>query len=424
MLNYRKTKLNNGLKIITAPMRETKAVTILVMVGTGSRYENKKLNGISHFLEHMFFKGTKKRPSTLDISRELDSVGANYNAFTSEEETGFYIRVSSDRFKLALDILIDMLFNSKFDPEEIEREKGVILEEINMYQDIPQRYIFDLTKKLFFGNTPLGCPVAGQKETIMKFRQEDFKRYQASYYNPANMIIVVAGNKNHINWEKEIISYLNNYPKKIQKQYEKICTNQSKIGILLYCKKTDQAHLTLGFPAFKRTDKRRPILKVLNNILGETMSSRLFTQVRERCGLAYYIGTDIWDFRDTGAILSYAGVDLKRIEQAITVILEEFKKLTIEKIKKEELNKAKENLKGRMYLELEDSMSVAQFLGEQELFWGKIESPEKIIKDIFKVTENDILYLAKELFIKHKLNFAMISPYEDKENLKKIFLKF
>lgn len=417
---FTKTKLKNGLKIITAPIKETKAVTVLFLVGTGSRYEDKKYNGISHFLEHMFFKGTNKRPSTLDISQELDSVGASYNAFTSEEETGFYVRVSSDHFSMALDILVDMLFNSKFDSEEIEREKGVILEEINMYQDVPQRYIFDLTKKLFYGDSPLGRSTAGEKDIVKKFNREDFIKYRETHYNPENMTIVVAGSKNHVDWVKEIKKYLNEYPKKIENKYVKTYAKQSSPKILLHPKKTDQAHLTIGFPTFARTDKRRPILKIINNILGETMSSRLFTQVRERRGLAYYIGTDIWDFRDTGAILSYAGVDLKRVDQAVRVILEEFKKIKSEKITKTELERAKENLKGRMYLELEDSMSVASFLGEQELFWDKIERPDKIIKDIFKVTQDEVFNLSRELFTTNKINFTMISPLDDKKQFNKL----
>jgi predicted Zn-dependent peptidase len=410
---FTKTKLKNGLKIITAPIKETKAVTVLFLVGTGSRYEDKKYNGISHFLEHMFFKGTNKRPSTLDISQELDSVGASYNAFTSEEETGFYVRVSSDHFSMALDILVDMLFNSKFDSEEIEREKGVILEEINMYQDVPQRYIFDLTKKLFYGDSPLGRSTAGEKETVKKFNRDDFIKYRTTHYNPENMTIVIAGSKNHIDWVNEVKKYLGDYPKKIENKYSAISPSQSCPKVLLYPKKTDQAHLTIGFPTFKRTDKRHSILKIINNVLGETMSSRLFTQVRERRGLAYYIGTDIWNFRDTGAIVSYAGVDLKRVDQAIRVILEEFKKIKSEKITKIELDRAKENLKGRMYLELEDSMSVASFLGEQELFWNKIDSPEQIINDIFKVTQKEVFDLSQELFQTNKINFTMISPFKD-----------
>src|SRR3990167_688204 len=388
MISFQKTKLKNGLRIITAPMKETKAVTVLALVGTGSRFEDKKLNGISHFLEHMFFKGTSKRPSTLDISRELDSVGANYNAYTSEEETGFYVSVPSDHFKLALDMLVDMLFNSKFDAEEIEREKGVILEEINMYQDIPQKYVFDLTKQLFYGKTALGSQTVGTKEVIRKLERKDFLNYQSLHYNPSNIIFVVAGNENHFNWTKEIENYLKNYPFKNNSNYQKVEIKQNKQKVLLDYKKTDQAHLTIGFPAFKRTDKRRPIMKVLNNILGETMSSRLFTQVRERRGLAYYISTDYWDFQDNGAIIASAGVDINRVDLAIKVILEEFQKIKMEKISDWELSKSKENLKGRTYLGLENSMSVAMFLAEQELFWQEIEQPEDLIKEVFKVTES------------------------------------
>lgn len=420
MINFEKIKLSNGLRIITAPMKETKAVTILLLIGTGSRYEEKKLNGISHFLEHLFFKGTKRRPSSLEITQELDGVGASYNAFTADEETGFYIRVPADHFSLGLDVLMDILFNSKFDPEEIEREKGVILEEINMYQDIPQRYVFDLTKQLFYGNTTLGRPTVGIKKTIKKFQRDDFIQYRENFYNPNNMIIAVAGNKT-TDWQKAIKNYLAEYPFKKKINYQKVESKQKSPRVLFHYKPTDQAHLTLGFPTFPRTDKRRPVLKILNNLLGETMSSRLFTQVRERRGLAYYIGTDFWDFHDNGAILAHAGIDLQRIEESIKVILEEFAKMKNKKVKQSELDKAKENLKGRMYLGLEDSVSVASFLADQELFWNKIETPEQIIHKVFKVNIDDIMKLANHLFVPEKLNLTMISPFKNKEKLQKLF---
>jgi len=420
MIEFNTFKMRNGLQIIAAPMKETKAVTLMALVGTGSRYEEPRLNGISHFLEHMFFKGTLRRPTTLDISHELDSYGASYNAFTSEEETGFYIRIAADHFHEALDILIDILFNSKFDENEVKREKGVILEEINMYQDIPQKYVFDLTKKLLYQDTSLGRPTVGDKNTVSKFARRDFINYREKYYNPNNMVIIVSGCKNHLNWINEIKNYLDKYPLKRKYDYEKVISEQKKPEMLLYKKNTDQAHLTLGFRTFPRRDKRRPILKVLNNLLGETMSSRLFTQVRERRGLAYYIGTDFWDFQDNGAILAYAGIDIKRLDLAIKVILDEFKKLKVEKVKDGELDKAKENLKGRMYLELEDSMSVASFLGEQKLFWNTIDSPEKMLDDIFQVKKEDVQKLAREVFIPNKLNFTMISPYKDKNKINKL----
>lgn len=421
---FKTKKLENGLRIITAPIKETKAVAVLFLVGVGSRYEEKNENGLSHFLEHMFFKGTYKRPTTQDISHELDSVGASYNAFTSEEETGFHIKVSSDHFNLALDMLSDMIFNSKFDPDEVEREKGVILEEINMYQDIPQRYVFDLTKELLYGDSALGRSTAGVKETVSKFIREDFVHYKEKFYNPSNIVIAVAGNPGKLNWTKEIEKMLKGYPVKKNFGFEKTRILQKKPKIMLHYKKTDQAHLTLGFPTFSRTDRRRPILKVLNNILGETMSSRLFTQVRERRGLAYYIGTDYWDFRDNGAIMAYAGIDLKRVEAAISVILDEFKKIKLDSIKKSELDKAKENIKGRTYLELEDSMSIASFLADQEVFWDKISYPDKLINEIFKVTEKDVTNLAKEIFVPEKLNFTMISPFKDKAKFGTILNKF
>lgn len=424
MINFQKTTLKNGLRIITAPMKETKAVTVLFLVGVGSRYEDKRLNGISHFLEHMFFKGTKKRPSTLDISKELDGIGAGYNAFTSDEETGFYVRAAAEHFDIALDILSDMLFSSKFAAEEIEREKGVILEEINMYKDTPQRYIFDLAKLLFFGNNSLGRSTAGEKTTVSKFIHNDFINYHDKFYNPNNMVVVVAGALNHFDWRKEIERKFAKIAKSEKSSYQKIQVQQNTPQISAHHKKTDQAYLAIGFHTFSRTDKRRPILQVLNNLLGETMSSRLFTEVRERRGLAYYIGSDTWDFMDNGAILAYAGVDLKRTNEAIKVILQEFERFKNHQVSAEDLKKAKENLKGRMYLGLEDSMSVAQFLANEEMFWPTIDQPEEIIEKIMKVQARDVQKLAEELFVASKLNFAIIGPYEKEEKFKNLINKF
>ncbi|KKQ18666.1 MAG: Peptidase M16 domain protein [Berkelbacteria bacterium GW2011_GWB1_38_5] len=424
MLNYKLTTLPNGLKLITAPLENTKAVTVLFLIGVGSRYENKNLNGISHFLEHLFFKGTKKRPKTLDIAKALDAVGASYNAFTSEEHTGFFVRAASEHFELALDILFDMLYNSAFLSEEIEREKGVIVEEINMYQDLPQSYISEVAKQLFYGDQPLGWQTTGLKETVQKFSREDFVSYRDKFYTPENMIVAVAGGKNNVSWQEKIQEFFAKVEAKRKEEYLKIKENQTKPGLKMHFKKTDQAHLILGFRTPARSDKRRPVLKVLNNLFGETMSSRLFTEVREKRGLAYYVSSEMADFQDTGIFGASAGVDILRAKEAVKVILEEFNKLKTKDISAEELKRAKENLKGRMYLGLEESFAVAEFLAEQQLFWGKIEHPEEIISKYEKVTASDIKKFAKEYFVPKNLNLAMISPFKNTNEFEKILERF
>ncbi|MEK7142814.1 MAG: pitrilysin family protein [Patescibacteria group bacterium] len=415
MLDYKLTKFDNGLKMITAPMTNTKAVTILFLIGTGARYEPKKLNGISHFLEHLFFKGTKQRPTTLAIAQTLDSVGASYNAFTGEENTGFYVRSPAEHFDLALEVLNDIFYHSKFDEKEIDREKGVISEEINMYQDSPQSYIEEVIKKLFYGRHPLGRPIVGEKTTINQFSRADFLKFKDQHYNPNNMIVAIAGGKSNNQWQKKVEEYFQKVPPQKPIDYQPIRVLQDEPKVLIHHKKTDQAHLFLGFRSLSRTDKRRPILKVLSNLLGETMSSRLFTQVREKRGLAYYISSEMVDFQDTGIFGAAAGVDISRTEAAVKVILDEFQKIKTHLVKTVELRKAQENLKGKMYLGLEESMAVAGYLAEQALFWPKIEDPDDLISKYQQVTPKDIQDFAQEFFIPQNLNLALIGPFKNQE---------
>lgn len=432
MLDYQLSTFNNGLKLITAPLSNTRAVTVLFLIGVGSRFEEKSQNGISHFLEHMCLKGTEKRPTTLDISKTLDAVGASYNAFTGEEHTGFYVRSSSEHFDLALDVLFDILYHSKFDIREIEKEKGVIAEEINLYQDTPPSYIVDVAKKLFYGEQPLGRPVAGEKEIIRKFTQKDLLAYRDNFFTPDNLIIAISGGpstslgtgKNTSNWQEKIHQFFDKITTKKQGDYSRVKERQTKPAMFIHQKKTDQAHLILGFRTIPRTDDRHPTLKVLNNLLGETMSSRLFTEVREKRGLAYYISSEEADFQDTGVFGALAGVDISRAEEAVKVILDEFAKIKTKPIDEDELHRAKENLKGRLYLGLEESFAVAEFLAEQQLFWGEIEDPDELVAKYQKVTASDIQKFAQEFFIPKNLNLAMIGPFKDKNKFKKILSSF
>ena len=424
MLDYKLTNFSNGLRLITAPLKNTKAVTVLFLLGTGSRYESNFPGGISHFLEHMVFKGTEKRPTNLDISKALDSVGADYNAFTSEEYTGFYVRAASEHFDLALDILYDILYNAKFEEAEVEKEKGVIAEEINMRQDIPQAQVYELAKKLFYGEHLLGLPVTGSKESISQINSEKLIEYRDKFYTGENMVVVVAGDGEEQIWQEKIEKMLSKIPKAAENDFQKADVSQDKPASALQEKKTDQAHLVLAFKTVARTDKTRPIFKVLNNLFGENMSSRLFTEVREKRGLAYYISSELGEFRDQGVLAVAAGVDVSRAEEAVGVILDEFKKLRDEKVTEEELSIAKENLKGKFYLSLEESFVVAEFLADQELFWKKIKNIEEIIDEFKKVSAEEIQALAKEYFKKENLNLAIIGPFEKKENFQTLLEGF
>lgn len=423
MLDYQLTNFTNGLKVITAPLPKTRAVTILFLFGVGSRFEDEKLNGISHFLEHMYFKGTNKRPTTLDISKELDSVGAGFNAYTGEESTGFFVRVESSHFDLGLDILSDILFNSKFDPAEIEREKGVIIEEINMYNDDPRSKVEDVAKELIYPKSPLGRNIAGTKETVSIFKREDFLKYREKFYQPSNCVIAVAGGDSEM-WLEKIKKRFEKFPNQASPSFEKVTEEQAAPQVALHTKKTDQAHFILAFRGLKRSDERRSINSVLTNLMGQMMSSRLFIEVRERRGLCYYIHASIAEYHDTGAWFISAGVDINRLEEALKVILAEIKKIKDELVTDEELHRAKENLKGHLFLSLEESMAVASLLAEQQLLLGEIKDPDTIASEIDAVTKEDTQKLAQEIFIPKNLNLAIVGPYENDQKFKKILEEF
>ena len=419
---YKKTTLENGLRVITIPMENANSVSVLILVGTGSKYETKDINGISHFLEHMFFKGTEKRPNTLDISETLDSVGGEYNAFTSKEVTGYWAKVDKKHSDVALDWITDIFLNSKFDAEEIEREKGVIIEEVNMYLDTPTAYVSELWEKLLYGDQPAGWMVIGEKEDILSFNREKILNYFNNHYSPSNVIICVAGAINSSDIENKVENYFKDKKADEVGVKEKVVESQQKPEILLHHKKTDQTHFCLGVRGYDLHHPQRYALALLAIILGGNMSSRLFIKVRERSGLAYSIHTSADTSTDTGYLVTQAGIDHKNLEKSIKLILEEYKDLRDKKITEKELQKSKDYLKGIMSLSLDASDNQASFYGMQELLEGKILTPEEKFNKIDKVSINDIKKVAEDIFVPEKLNLTVIGPLEDndKEKLDKI----
>ena len=418
---FKKIVLKNGLRLILAPIKNTDITTILVMIGTGSRYESKKLNGISHFLEHIFFKGTKKRPTALNISTEMDKIGAEFNAFTGKDATGFYIKTDSAHFSLSLDMISDILLNSKFSSAEINRERGVILEEMKMIQDTPMHYVSDLFEKLLYESDPLGNLIIGTEKNILNFKQSDFIDYFNKHYTAENTVVCAAGK----------IDKIENCAKKIEKHFKKIKNKkkqeikiadikQAKPNILLHYKKTDQAHLCIGARGYGLRDKRRWALKLLSVILGGNMSSRLFIEVRERRGLAYYVRTSYQGYTDCGYLATQAGVDKNKIEQAIKIILREYKKIAKNGIKEDELQKSKNYIKGASTLSLETSDQIANFLTNQEILLNEISSAKEHFAKIDKVTADDIQKTAQDIFTSQKLNLAIIGEYKDKKKFEHI----
>lgn len=412
-MKFNRTVLPNGLRVLTIPMPAFESATVMVMVGSGSRYETRQNSGISHFLEHMAFKGTQKRPNALDISTIIDGIGGEFNAFTGKETTGYYIKSVADKIEISMDVLSDMLMCSKFDATEIEKEKGVILEEINLYEDTPSRKIGDVYEKLLYKDTPMGWDVLGEKDILRKIQREDFLTYLSRLYSAQNITVVVAGGINSQKTEDLVNKYFGEMSKFDTLRYKKVVEKQEKPELLIKQKKTEQVHVALGVRTVPLEHADRYPLEVLAAILGGGMSSRLFHEVREKRGLAYYVRSSADHYQDCGSLVSMAGVDPKRVKEAITVILEEHKKIKDKglRIKDEEMKKAKEYLKGHLVLELEDSRSVAGFYATQELLERKIDNPDEAMKKIDSVTAEQIENAARKYFVNKGLNLAIIGNF-------------
>ncbi len=413
-------KYDNGLRLVVVPMKSTQTATVLVLVGTGSRYETKDINGISHFLEHMMFKGTKKRPKALAISRELDSIGAEYNAFTSKEYTGYWAKASAENKNLILDIISDIFLNSKLDEKEINKERGVIIEEMNMYLDLPTRYVGNLYEKLLYGDQPAGWMVIGEKETVSKLSHDSFVNYFNTHYFAKNTIVAVAGNVD----KEEIKESVGKLFKKVREKEpiskKGVSEFQSKPEVLVHYKKTDQTHFILGARAYDMFSPKIEAANVLSVILGGGMSSRLFIEIREKQGLSYYVSTGHDGYTDHGYLATSSGVDNKRVERAITTVLKEYKKIKQKPVPKSELKKAKEYIKGKFVISLEQSDDVANFFAGQWLLKNETLTPEEKLNKIMAVTVDDVQEAANEIFKPEKLNLALIGPFEDKEKFEKL----
>ncbi|MFH1207003.1 MAG: pitrilysin family protein [Patescibacteria group bacterium] len=411
---FKKYVLPNKLKVLIAPMKETKAVTALMLVKVGSRYEQKKINGSSHFVEHLMFKGTPRRPTTQILSQELDSIGADYNAFTSKDHTGYYIKAAVTHLPLLLDMLSDMLFNSKFEGSEIEKERGVIIEEINMYEDNPLMYMEDLFEETVYGDHPLGWNIAGPRDVIRKVSRDDLVGYYKRHYQPANMLLVLAGNI-PAKARALIKKYFSIAPrgKFTAEKFVVAAETQHHSHTRIKHKDTEQVQIALGFPAYSLFDKRTYPLSLLSVIMGGNMSSRLFINIRERQGLCYFIRASVNVFEDTGSLVVQAGLDKKRIKEAITAILNELTAVRDNGVTAKELRKAKDYLKGKLILDLESSENVAGWIGKQELLRKRIISPAEQMKRLEKVTVADISKVARELLRSDRANLALIGPYQD-----------
>jgi len=405
---------------VTVPMQGTRTVTVLVLVGTGSKYETKEINGISHFLEHMMFKGTTKRPGYLDISRELDSIGAEYNAFTGKEYTGYYAKSSSDKIDVIMDVIFDIYLNSKLDSEAINIEKGVIVEEINMYRDLPSRYVGDIYEKLLYGDQPAGWSIAGEKEIVTGLKREEFVKYFNTHYIAENTIVAVAGNIDNEKIKEKVAVHFENIRQGKRFGKKSVVESQSEPASLIHYKKTDQTHFILGFRSYDMKDEKKYPLTVLGTILGGGMSSRLFDEIREKRGLAYYVRAGNHEYTDCGYFAVSAGVNNEKATEAIKVTLQEISKIKKEGVTPLELRQAIDQIIGRTALGLEHSDTVAEGFADPVLYYGKVLTPEEELDKIKKVTLSDIMEVASEVFDEKKMNLALIGPFEDDQKFKSL----
>jgi len=412
---YHHFKLKNNAQVHLIPQQDTKSATVLVMYPVGSRYESNKMRGVSHYIEHLMFKGTKKRKNTLILTREIDRLGAEYNAFTGKEYTGYYIKADASYLDISLDILSDMLLNSVFDPKEMEREKGPIVEELRMYNDNPMMNIDNIFEDLMYKGSPLGLDIGGTEKHVMGYKRPDVLAYRDKYYQPSNMHIIITGKVDDTTRslvEKYFATGKNK--KKPSSAFKSHCfgPGTKKDRIAVQKKHTDQAQLMLGFPGFSYTAKENPVVGVMNTILGGSMSSRLFIQIRERRGLAYMVRSGSERFRDTGYLHVRAGLEAKNINKAIEVIRKEIEKLQTKGVTARELRDAKTHIRGALTLSLEDSSSVANWYAKQILFDKKIEPPETKLAKLDNVTNDQIKSLAKKVYDFKKMRVAIIGDVE------------
>lgn len=407
--NYYKKTFPNGLRYIYAPLPQSPSTTIMILVAAGSEYETKDINGISHFLEHLSFKGTKKRPEAAMISEELDQIGAEHNAFTSNELTGYYAKAANRHFGKILDVVSDLYLNQIIDQKEMDKERGVIIEETNMYEDLPTARVAKNFDAMLYGDQPAGWTVLGPKEVIQKMTREDVLNYRAKHYVAQKTVVVVSGGIEK-NPEEEVWEYFKDMPKSEAIKKELTTESQTQPEINIENREGDQMHIILGMRAFDMFDERRYTLSVLKTVIGAGMSSRLFKKIRNELGAAYYVRAGVELDLDHGIFAISAGLDKNRLPELTEALIVELKRIRDELVPEEELNKAKEFIAGNMALSLETSDNVAGFYGDDEVMTGRIETMEEVLEKIRKVSAEDIQMVARDIIKDERLNMAVVGP--------------
>jgi predicted Zn-dependent peptidase len=420
---FERHQLSNGLRVVTADMPQVQSVTCMIMLAAGSRYETPDTNGIAHFAEHMFFKGTERRPTAREIGMEVDSLGAEFNAFTSKEYTGYYVKCAADYRDPALDVLVDMIRNSKFEPEEIEREKGVIVEEMNMYYDTPRDFIGGVYDQLLYGDQPLGWDIIGRKETVRAATRETFLDYIGRWYKPVRMVVGLGGrlNGDALGTAERLLGDLE--PDDTPAPEPVRLNGDNGPRVIIHHKDSDQAHLCLGVRSYPFVHPDRYALQMLATILGTGMSSRLFSEVRERRGLAYYVFAANQSYTDAGSLYSQAGVDIARADEAVKTIAHEFHRIASEAVPADELEKARALAKGRFVLRLENPQGMTMFGLSREVLEGRAVEPQEVLEGLDAVTAEDVQRVAEDVIGSNGINLALIGPFEDEDRFAALLAK-
>ncbi|MBI4049776.1 MAG: insulinase family protein [Candidatus Doudnabacteria bacterium] len=411
---YSKKVLKNGLTLLTVPIESASSITMSIFVKAGSRYEEPRLNGISHFLEHLHFKGTKKYPSAKKLSEVVDAIGGEFNANTGKEHTQYYIRAAFEHSSLVFSVLTEMLQNPLFDEKELEREKGVIIEEINMYKDNPQIHVEALFEQTLWPDTPLGRDIAGEAKVIRNVSRQDVLDYRNKFYQPSNMIIALAGHFQQQQVEDLVEQNWGSLSGKKAPSFEPINAKQTNSRLSVQNKVTEQAHMILGFKAYPYRSKLNYPLRLLSTVLGGGMSSRLFIRIRERMGLAYYVSTSFNNYLDTGNFIIQAGLKVSSAPKAMEVILDELRKIRSDGVSSKELKKAKEYIKGKIALAMEDPHDKLEWYLGQEAFVGKIKTIKQAFVELDAVDSQQISEVAQNIIRNECLTMALIGPFPDK----------
>lgn len=411
---YKKTKLENGLRVVTYAMPRMQSVAFGIWIRVGARYESSQNKGIAHFLEHLLFKGSKKY-SCRSIKESIEGVGGALNGFTSEEFTCYLVKLPAQHLELALDIVSDMVNHPLLQEAEIAKEKTVIIEEIKMYKDLPQSYVHELLDELLWPGHPLGLSIAGTAESVGSIGRKELAAFKDKYYVPANIVISAAGAMKHEQLLRQVRKRFDNLVHKEIEAFLPASQAQGRPQLKIFHKDTEQAHLAMGFPGFHRNHPLRYALGILHTILGANMSSRLFNELREKRGLAYEIGTQLKYFHDTGAFIVHAGMDNNKVEEALDLILRELEKTKKSAVSAGELKRAKEFYLGQLLLALEDTLDHMLWIGEATAALDKTYNLKEVMKEVNKISLEDIREVAGSVFKEERLSLAVIGPLQDKE---------